>query len=211
MNSKLLGVAGILVILGIASLCRPTARLSDCVSSARRSRCRRSIAWLVLYTSWGRAGIQALSGGVGDLLGYANKGTEFLFGPSECNPLAHTLRDRSACRSSSSSRASSRSFIIWGSCSGSCAGLAARSAGSRVSAGSNPCQPLPTFSSASRNRRSSCGRTSRRCRLRGCSRSCASGWRASPARSLRLTRACSGRSTCLTCSQPRSCPRRAAS
>ena len=32
-----------------------------------------------------------LSGGVSDLLGYANKGTEFLFGPSEANPLAHTF------------------------------------------------------------------------------------------------------------------------
>jgi CNT family concentrative nucleoside transporter len=45
----------------------------------------------VLYTSWGRAGIQTLSNGVGKLLGYATQGTEFLFGPSDANPLAHTF------------------------------------------------------------------------------------------------------------------------
>ena len=45
----------------------------------------------MLWTSWGRAGIQALSNGVANLLGYANKGTEFLFGPSASNPLANTF------------------------------------------------------------------------------------------------------------------------
>jgi CNT family concentrative nucleoside transporter len=49
------------------------------------------IAWLVLWTSWGRAAIQTLSNGVGNLLGYATQGTEFLFGPSATNPLAHTF------------------------------------------------------------------------------------------------------------------------
>jgi CNT family concentrative nucleoside transporter len=49
------------------------------------------IAWLVLYTSWGRAGIETLSTGVGNLLGYATQGTEFLFGPSAANPLAHSF------------------------------------------------------------------------------------------------------------------------
>ncbi|MFL6842812.1 MAG: NupC/NupG family nucleoside CNT transporter, partial [Sphingomicrobium sp.] len=34
---------------------------------------------------------QTISGGVANLLGYANKGTEFLFGPSDQNPLAHTF------------------------------------------------------------------------------------------------------------------------
>ena len=33
----------------------------------------------------------SLSNGVANLLGYATKGTEFLFGPSESNPLAHTF------------------------------------------------------------------------------------------------------------------------
>ena len=49
------------------------------------------IAVLVIYTSWGRAAIQGMSNGVANLLGYATKGTEFLFGPSETNPLAHTF------------------------------------------------------------------------------------------------------------------------
>ena len=49
------------------------------------------IAALVLYTPWGRAGIQSLSFGVANLLGYATKGTEFLFGPSASNPLANTF------------------------------------------------------------------------------------------------------------------------
>ena len=35
--------------------------------------------------------IQALSDGVANLLGYAGKGTEFLFGPTASNPLANTF------------------------------------------------------------------------------------------------------------------------
>ena len=50
-----------------------------------------AIAFLVLYTDWGRAAIQWMSNGVANLLGYANKGTEFLFGPSAGNPLANTF------------------------------------------------------------------------------------------------------------------------
>jgi CNT family concentrative nucleoside transporter len=91
MQSKLLGVAGILVILTIAwavSANRKAIRLRV-VGAA--FALQAFIAWLVLYTSWGRAGILGLSGGVADLLGYATKGTEFLFGPSETNPLAHTF------------------------------------------------------------------------------------------------------------------------
>ena len=49
------------------------------------------IALLVLRTPWGRFAIQALSDGVASLLSYANKGTEFLFGPTATNPLAHSF------------------------------------------------------------------------------------------------------------------------
>jgi CNT family concentrative nucleoside transporter len=49
------------------------------------------IAFLVLKTSGGRAVIQAMSDGVAELLGYATKGTEFLFGPTASNPLANTF------------------------------------------------------------------------------------------------------------------------
>jgi len=49
------------------------------------------IAFLVLYTPWGRAAIEGMSRGVANLLGYANEGTQFLFGPSAKNPLAQTF------------------------------------------------------------------------------------------------------------------------
>ncbi|MFL6752977.1 MAG: NupC/NupG family nucleoside CNT transporter [Sphingomicrobium sp.] len=91
MNSKLLGIAGILVILAIAwvlSVNRKAIRLRV-VGAA--FALQAFVAWLVLWTSWGRAGIQSLSNGVANLLGYATKGTEFLFGPSETNPLAHSF------------------------------------------------------------------------------------------------------------------------
>jgi CNT family concentrative nucleoside transporter len=89
--SRLLGIAGIIVILGIAfalSTNRGAVRLRV-VGSA--FGLQAAIAWLVLSTHWGRAGILAMSVGVGDLLGYATKGTEFLFGPSDGNPLAHSF------------------------------------------------------------------------------------------------------------------------
>ncbi len=49
------------------------------------------IAFLVLWTPWGRAAIAGMAQGVSNLLGYATKGTEFLFGPNETNPLANTF------------------------------------------------------------------------------------------------------------------------
>jgi concentrative nucleoside transporter, CNT family len=91
MNQKLLGVAGILVILAIAFVLSANRRAIRIRVVAATFALQAFIAWLVLWTSWGRAGILSLSGGVADLLGYATKGTEFLFGPSETNPLAHTF------------------------------------------------------------------------------------------------------------------------
>jgi concentrative nucleoside transporter, CNT family len=91
MNQKLLGVAGILVILAIAFVLSANRRAIRIRVVAAAFALQAFIAWLVLWTSWGRAGILSLSGGVADLLGYATKGTEFLFGPSETNPLAHTF------------------------------------------------------------------------------------------------------------------------
>ncbi len=91
MNSKLLGVAGIIVILGIATSLSTNRRAIRLRIVGAAFALQAFVAWLVLYTSWGRAGIETLSGGVGDLLGYATKGTEFLFGPSEANPLAHSF------------------------------------------------------------------------------------------------------------------------
>ena len=91
MNQKLLGVAGILVILGIAFALSTNRKAIRLRVVGAAFALQAAIAFLVLYTSWGRAGIQALSNGVGNLLGYATQGTEFLFGPSDANPLAHTF------------------------------------------------------------------------------------------------------------------------
>ena len=91
MNQKLLGVAGIIVILGIAYALSTNRKAIRLRVVGAAFALQAAIAFLVLYTSWGRAGIQGLSAGVGNLLGYATKGTEFLFGPSESNPLAHTF------------------------------------------------------------------------------------------------------------------------
>ena len=91
MNQPLLGVFGIAAILLIAvtfSTDRKAIRLRV-VGAA--FALQAAIAVIVLYTSWGRAGIEGMSTGVADLLGYAGKGTEFLFGPSAKNPLANTF------------------------------------------------------------------------------------------------------------------------
>ena len=99
MNRKLLGVAGILVILGIAFAAvdepprDPAARRRRGVRAAGgRSPCS------CFNTTLGVATIQALSSGVANLLGYASKGTEFLFGPARHEPARQQLRHRRACR-----------------------------------------------------------------------------------------------------------------
>jgi CNT family concentrative nucleoside transporter len=91
MNQKLLGIAGIIVILAIAFVLSTNRKAIRPRIVGAAFALQAFIAWLVLWTSWGRAGILGLSAGVADLLGYATKGTEFLFGPSETNPLAHTF------------------------------------------------------------------------------------------------------------------------
>jgi CNT family concentrative nucleoside transporter len=91
MQSKLLGIAGILVILGIAFAVSANRKAIRLRVVGAAFALQAFVAWLVLYTSWGRAGILGLSAGVANLLGYATKGTEFLFGPSASNPLAHSF------------------------------------------------------------------------------------------------------------------------
>jgi CNT family concentrative nucleoside transporter len=87
----LLGIAGIVAILAIAWLLSTNRKAIRFRIVGAAFALQAFIAWLVLWTSWGRAAIHTMSTGVGNLLGYANKGTEFLFGPSESNPLAHTF------------------------------------------------------------------------------------------------------------------------
>jgi CNT family concentrative nucleoside transporter len=91
MNQKLLGVAGIIVILLLAFALSNNRKAIRIRVVGAAFALQAAIAFLVLYTSWGRAGILGLSAGVSDLLGYATQGTEFLFGPSAANPLAHSF------------------------------------------------------------------------------------------------------------------------
>ena len=91
MNSTLLGIVGIAVILLIAVLFSTNRRAIRLRVVAAAFALQALIALLVLRTVPGRAVIQTLSDGVANLLGYANKGTEFLFGPTATNPLANTF------------------------------------------------------------------------------------------------------------------------
>jgi concentrative nucleoside transporter, CNT family len=91
MNQKLLGVAGIVVILAIAFALSTNRKAIRPRIVGAAFALQAAIAFLALYTTWGRAAIATLSAGVANLLGYAGKGTEFLFGPTASNPLAHTF------------------------------------------------------------------------------------------------------------------------
>jgi CNT family concentrative nucleoside transporter len=86
-----MSIAGIAAILAIAFLLSSNRKAIRLRVVGAAFALQATIAWLVLWTSWGRAGIHSLSAGVANLLGYANKGTEFLFGPSANNPLANTF------------------------------------------------------------------------------------------------------------------------
>jgi CNT family concentrative nucleoside transporter len=91
MNQFLLGLAGIAVIILIAvafSSNRRAIRLRD-VGAA--FALQAAIALFVFKTTIGVATIKGMAFGVANLLGYAGKGTEFLFGPSASNPLANTF------------------------------------------------------------------------------------------------------------------------
>jgi CNT family concentrative nucleoside transporter len=80
MNRYLLGLAGIIVILGMAFLLSSNRRAIRFRVVGAAFALQAGIAVLVIYTSWGRAGIEAMSRGVANLLGYAGQGTAFLFG-----------------------------------------------------------------------------------------------------------------------------------
>jgi CNT family concentrative nucleoside transporter len=90
-NRILMGLAGILVILGIAFLLSSNKRAIRLRVVGAAFALQAGIAVLVLYTPWGRRAIEGMANGVSNLLGYANKGTEFLFGPAASNPLANTF------------------------------------------------------------------------------------------------------------------------
>jgi CNT family concentrative nucleoside transporter len=91
MNQKLLGIAGIIVILGFAFALSTNRRAIRLRIVGAAFALQAAIALFVFKTTIGVSTIQTLSGGVANLLGYANKGTEFLFGPADKNPLANTF------------------------------------------------------------------------------------------------------------------------
>jgi len=91
LNPRLLGIAGIVAILALAWVVSTNRKAIKLRVVGAAFALQALIAFLVLWTPGGRAVIQWLSAGVSNLLGYANKGTEFLFGPSDANPLAHTF------------------------------------------------------------------------------------------------------------------------
>jgi len=83
----LIGIAGIVVILLIAVLFSTDRRAISLRVVGAAFGLQVAIAVLVLYVPAGRAALQWLSGGVANLLGYANAGTSFLFGELAANPL----------------------------------------------------------------------------------------------------------------------------
>jgi CNT family concentrative nucleoside transporter len=91
LQSKAITLAGMAVILGIAFLLSSNRRAIRPRVVLAAFALQAGIAVLVLYTPWGIRAIQGMATGVANLLGYANKGTEFLFGPTANNPLANTF------------------------------------------------------------------------------------------------------------------------
>jgi CNT family concentrative nucleoside transporter len=87
MTKILTGIAGIVVILLIAIAFSADRRAIRPRVVGAAFALQAAIAVLVLYVPAGRAVLAWLSGGVADLLGYANAGTQFLFGKLATDPL----------------------------------------------------------------------------------------------------------------------------
>ncbi len=80
MHRILIGIAGILVILGIAFALSTDRRAIRLRVVGAAFALQAVIATIVLYWGPGRAALAGASAGVSALLGYSQKGTEFLFG-----------------------------------------------------------------------------------------------------------------------------------
>jgi len=80
MERLVIGLAGIAVILGIAVLLSTDRRAIRLRIVGAAFALQVGIAVLVLYSSVGKVVLGGMSGGVANLLGYSQKGTEFLFG-----------------------------------------------------------------------------------------------------------------------------------
>ncbi|MBB3911435.1 NupC/NupG family nucleoside CNT transporter [Sphingomonas desiccabilis] len=81
MNRFLIGVAGIVVILAIAFAISTNRRAIRLRVVGAAFALQVGIAVLVLYVPFGRRLIQGAAAGVSALLGYAQAGTDFVFGP----------------------------------------------------------------------------------------------------------------------------------
>ena len=80
MERLVIGLAGIAVILGIAVLLSSDRRAIRLRIVGAAFALQVGIAVLVLYSGIGKVVLGSMSGGVANLLGYSQKGTEFLFG-----------------------------------------------------------------------------------------------------------------------------------
>ncbi len=80
MNRFLIGLAGIATILGLAVLLSSDRRAIRLRIVGAAFALQAGIALLVLYSSAGKIVLGKMSGGVANLLGYSQRGTEFLFG-----------------------------------------------------------------------------------------------------------------------------------
>jgi CNT family concentrative nucleoside transporter len=87
----LMGIAGIVAIIALAFLLSSNRRAIRPRVVAAAFALQAGIAVLVLYTPWGRAGIEGMSRGVANLLGYASEGTRFLFGGLTDDPLGQNF------------------------------------------------------------------------------------------------------------------------
>lgn len=85
---NLLGIAAILAVAWLLSSARAHIRLRV-VGAA--FALQFAIAVLVLYVPIGRRAIEAMAGGVAQLLGYAGEGTKFLFGPFATSDLGQNF------------------------------------------------------------------------------------------------------------------------
>jgi concentrative nucleoside transporter, CNT family len=85
---SLAGMASILLIAIALSSNRRAIRPRVVLSAFAL---QASLAALVLYTPWGNSVLHAASGGVSNLLGYANEGTKFLFGKLATDPLGQNF------------------------------------------------------------------------------------------------------------------------
>jgi CNT family concentrative nucleoside transporter len=94
----LIGLAGIVLILAIAVLLSSNRRWIRVRVVAAAFAMQAGIAFLVLYTPWGRWAIEQMSAGVSNLLGYSKAGPISSSDRSRRQRLAATALPLRPCR-----------------------------------------------------------------------------------------------------------------